>query len=66
MCPNECPGLYEVWGENFNILYEKYEKKGKGRITIKARTLFYQIINSQIETGTPFMLFKDSCNKKSN
>jgi ribonucleotide reductase alpha subunit len=66
MCPNECPGLHEVWGEEFEKLYEFYEKSGKGRIQMNARELWNEIINSQIETGTPYMLYKDSCNSKSN
>jgi ribonucleoside-diphosphate reductase alpha subunit len=66
MCPNECPGLYDCWGEKFETLYEKYEKMGKGRKTIKAQKLWFQILESQIETGTPYMLFKDACNRKSN
>jgi ribonucleotide reductase alpha subunit len=66
MCPNECPGLYDCWGEKFETLYEKYEKMDKGRKTIKAQKLWFQILESQIETGTPYMLFKDACNSKSN
>ncbi|KAL8592921.1 Ribonucleoside-diphosphate reductase large subunit [Nucella lapillus] len=66
MCPNECPGLHEVWGEEFEALYVKYEKAGKGCKTIMAQTLWYAIIESQTETGTPYMLYKDACNRKSN
>jgi len=66
MCPNECLGLQDVWGEEFNKLYTKYEKEGKGRQTIKARKLWAEIVQSQIETGTPYMLYKDSANRKSN
>ena len=66
MCPNECPGLYDVHGEEFEKLYEKYEGEGKGRKTIKARELWEKILESQIETGTPYMLYKDSANRKSN
>lgn len=66
MCPHECPGLYEVWGEAFEQLYESYEREGRGRRTIKAQQLWYEIITAQTETGTPFMLYKDSCNRKSN
>ncbi|CAL1526814.1 unnamed protein product [Lymnaea stagnalis] len=66
MCPNECPGLADVWGEEFDKLYEKYESQGKGRKVIKAQKLWYTIIESQTETGTPYMLYKDSCNRKSN
>ena len=66
MCPNECPGLYDCHGEEFDKLYLKYEKKSKGRKTIKARELWEKILESQIETGTPYMLYKDSANRKSN
>ncbi|XP_059179280.1 ribonucleoside-diphosphate reductase large subunit-like [Physella acuta] len=66
MCPSECPGLADVWGEEFEKLYESYEAQGKGRKTIKAQKLWYAIIESQTETGTPYMLYKDSCNRKSN
>merc|ERR1712038_626711 len=66
MCPHECPGLHEVWGEEFEKLYTKYEKEGRAKKTIKAQKLWYAIIESQIETGTPYMLYKDSCNRKSN
>merc|ERR1719430_293696 len=66
MCPDECPGLHEVWGEKFEELYEKYEKEGRAKRTIKAQKLWYAIIESQIETGTPYMLYKDACNRKSN
>ncbi|XP_005108363.1 ribonucleoside-diphosphate reductase large subunit [Aplysia californica] len=66
MCPHECPGLADVWGEEFDKLYEKYEKEGKGKKTMKAQKLWYAIIESQTETGTPYMLYKDSCNRKSN
>ena len=66
MCPNECPGLFECWGEEFEKLYTDYEKSGRGRKPIKAQWLWQQIIDSQIETGTPYMLYKDACNKKSN
>jgi ribonucleoside-diphosphate reductase alpha chain len=66
MCPNECPGLSDVYGAKFVELYEKYEAEGKGRKTIKARELWEKIVESQIETGTPYMLYKDACNEKSN
>ena len=66
MCPNECPGLYDCHGEEFDKLYLKYEKEGKGRKTIKARELWEKILESQIETGTPYMLYKDAANRKSN
>ena len=66
MCPNECPGLFENHSENFNELYLKYEAEGCGRQTIKARELWLKIMESQIETGTPYMLYKDHANRKSN
>ena len=66
MCPNECPGLYDSHSEEFEKLYLNYEKEGKGRKTIKARELWEKILESQIETGTPYMLYKDACNRKSN
>ncbi|MBD0726345.1 ribonucleoside-diphosphate reductase subunit alpha [Flavobacterium sp. L1I52] len=66
MCPNECPGLYDVYGEEFEALYTSYENQGKGRKTIRARELWEKILESQIETGTPYMLYKDSVNRKSN
>ena len=66
MCPNECPGLYDTHGEEFDKLYLKYEKEKKGRKTINARELWEKILESQIETGTPYMLYKDSANRKSN
>ena len=66
MCPNECPNLFDVHGDEFDALYLKHEKEGKGRKTIKARDLWEKILESQIETGTPYMLYKDSANRKSN
>jgi ribonucleoside-diphosphate reductase alpha chain len=66
MCPNECPGLADTWGAKFEELYEKYESEGKGRDTIKAQDLWFKILESQIETGTPYILFKDAANGKSN
>jgi len=66
MCPDECPGLSDVWGEKFEKLYTKYEKEGKGKKTIKAQELWFKILESQIETGTPYMLYKDAANSKSN
>jgi len=66
MCPAECPGLVDSHSKEFEDLYEKYEKEGKGRKTVKARDLWKHIIDSQIETGTPYMLYKDACNRKSN
>jgi len=66
MCPHECPGLSDTYGEEFEALYTKYEKEGKGRKTIKAQDLWFKVLESQIETGTPYMLYKDAANKKSN
>lgn len=66
MCPNECPGLSDVWGDAFKELYERYESEGRGRKTVKAQKLWFQILDSQMETGTPYLLYKDACNKKSN
>ena len=66
MCPHECPGLDETYGDAFKQLYEKYEKEQKYRKQIPARKLWQSILESQIETGTPYMLYKDACNKKSN
>ncbi len=66
MCPNECPGLFECHSEEFEALYHKYEAEGKGRKTVKARELWEKILESQIETGTPYMLYKDAANRKSN
>ncbi len=66
MCPNECPGLSDTHSEAFEALYTKYESEGKGRKTIKARELWEKIMESQIETGTPYMLYKDAANRKSN
>jgi ribonucleoside-diphosphate reductase alpha chain len=66
MCPNECPGLADVHSEEFEALYTKYETEGRGRKAIKARELWEKILESQIETGTPYMLYKDAANRKSN
>jgi ribonucleoside-diphosphate reductase subunit M1 len=66
MCPNECPGLSDCYGEEFEKLYTKYETEGNARQTIKAHHLWFAILDSQVETGTPYMLFKDACNEKSN
>jgi len=66
MCPNECTGLFTNHSEAFEELYTKYEAEGKGRKTIRARELWEKILESQIETGTPYMLFKDAANRKSN
>lgn len=65
-CPNEAPGLADVWGEEFERLYEKYEKEGKYRRQVKAQDLWFEILESQIETGTPYILYKDAANRKSN
>jgi len=65
-CPDECPGLADVYGDDFVTLYNKYEASGKGRKTMKARDLWFQILDAQMETGTPYLLYKDACNKKSN
>eukprot|EP01026_Neomeris_dumetosa_P058562 TRINITY_DN5457_c0_g1_i4.p1 TRINITY_DN5457_c0_g1~~TRINITY_DN5457_c0_g1_i4.p1 ORF type:complete len:823 (+),score=106.38 TRINITY_DN5457_c0_g1_i4:225-2693(+) len=65
-CPNEAPGLAEVWGDQFNQLYVKYEKEGRARKQIPAQRLWFAILESQVETGTPYMLYKDACNRKSN
>lgn len=65
-CPKEAPGLADVWGEQFEELYTKYEASGLARKTIKAQKLWYAILDSQIETGNPYMLYKDACNSKSN
>ncbi|MFM2016456.1 MAG: hypothetical protein RL007_112 [Bacteroidota bacterium] len=66
MCPNECPGLSDTWGAEFEALYTKYETEGKGRKTIPAQDLWFAVLESQIETGNPYMLFKDAANSKSN
>ena len=65
-CPNEAPGLSDCWGEVFETLYTKYEAEGKARKTIKAQDLWFKILESQIETGTPYLLYKDAANSKSN
>ena len=66
MCPHECPGLADTHSEAFEALYTKYESEGKGRKTINAQDLWFKILESQIETGTPYMLYKDAANAKSN
>jgi len=66
MCPHECPGLSDVFGDKFKELYEKYEAEGKARKTVNARDLWFAILDSQMETGTPYILYKDAANKKSN
>jgi len=66
MCPSECPGLADKVGDDFVQLYTQYENDGKGRVTMEARDLWFQILDSQMETGTPYLLFKDAANRKSN
>merc|ERR1719150_2266199 len=66
MCPHQSPGLQDCWGEEFEELYQRYEDEGKFLKQVKAQQLWYAIIESQIETGTPYMLYKDACNSKSN
>ena len=66
MCPDQCKGLSDAYGEDFDNLYKQYEKEGKGLRQVKARQVWFKILDSQIETGTPYMLYKDACNKKSN
>jgi ribonucleoside-diphosphate reductase alpha chain len=66
MCPNECPGMSDCYGAEFEALYTKYESEGKARKTVKAQELWFAILDSQIETGNPYMLYKDACNEKSN
>ena len=66
MCPDECPGLSDVYGDAFNTLYTYYENVGKGRKTMKARDLWFQILDAQMETGTPYLLYKDAVNRKCN
>jgi len=65
-CPNACPNLYNTYGDEFKALYEKYEEEGKAKKTINAQELWFSILDSQTETGTPYMLYKDACNQKSN
>ncbi|CAN1288153.1 Ribonucleoside-diphosphate reductase large subunit [Linum perenne] len=65
-CPNEAPGLADCWGKEFEELYTKYERNGKAKKVVQAQSLWFEILTSQIETGTPYMLFKDTCNRKSN
>jgi ribonucleoside-diphosphate reductase alpha subunit len=66
MCPNECKGLSDVYAEEFETLYTKYEMEGKARKSVSARDLWYKILDAQMETGTPYISFKDSVNRKSN
>lgn len=65
-CPHEAPGLHECWGEEFENLYTRYEKEGKARKTVKAQDLWFAILDAQVETGTPYLLYKDAANGKSN
>ena len=65
-CPNEAPGLTDVFGDEFNALFDRYEREGKARQTIQAQQLWFAILDAQVETGTPYMLFKDHANRKSN
>jgi len=65
-CPNEAPGLHDCWGEEFESLYTKYESEGRARKTVKAQELWFAILDAQIETGTPYLLYKDAANRKSN
>ena len=65
-CPNECPGLQDAYGDEFKKLYESYEAQGLARETVPARTVWDKVVESQIETGTPYMLYKDAANLKSN
>ena len=66
MCPDECPGLSDVYGDEFDKLYKKYENEGRGRTKVNAQEIWYSILESQIETGQPYLLYKDACNNKSN
>ncbi len=65
-CPNEAPGLHLCWGEEFEALYHKYEAEGRARRVVKAQDLWFAVLDAQIETGTPYLLYKDSANRKSN
>jgi len=66
MCPHECPGLIDTYGKDFEELYLKYESEGRGKRVVKAREVWNKVLESQIETGTPYILYKDSINEKSN
>ena len=66
MCPDECPGLSDVYGDDFVKLYEQYEREGRFKKQVRAQELWWQVLQAQIEQGTPYLLFKDACNKKSN
>ena len=65
-CPNEAPGLSDVWGDAFEELYTRYEKEGRGRKTVSAQKLWFKVLDCQMETGTPYLLYKDAANRKSN
>ncbi|KAI4385210.1 hypothetical protein MLD38_003264 [Melastoma candidum] len=65
-CPNEAPGLADCWGKDFEELYTRYERDGKAKKVVQAQNLWFEVLKAQIETGNPFMVFKDSCNRKSN
>lgn len=65
-CPHECPGLSDIYGPEFKTLYEKYESEGRARKTVSARELWFAILDAQMETGTPYLLYKDAANMKSN
>jgi ribonucleotide reductase alpha subunit len=65
-CPHECPGLADVYGQDFVTLYTKYESEGRARKVVEARDLWFKILDAQMETGTPYILYKDACNNKSN
>jgi ribonucleoside-diphosphate reductase alpha subunit len=66
MCPDECPGLSDVYGEEFEALYAKYEAEGRGRCKVSARELWFKVLDAQMETGTPYLCYKDTANNKSN
>jgi len=66
MCPDECPGLFDCYGDEFEKLYTRYESEGRGKKVINAQDLWFSIVESQIETGTPYLVYKDACNRKSN
>jgi len=65
-CPDEAPGLSDVYGDEFNALYERYEREGRARKVVKAQKLWFQVLDTQMETGTPYLVYKDAANKKSN
>ena len=65
-CPNECPGLTDLYGSEYETLYARYESEGKARETVRAQDIWNRMVESQIETGTPYIVFKDAANNKSN